>query len=183
MSLPKPTTSLDQAESDLKTHGICLLANALSPAKVAELRGLLMRSIEQDAKKPPQNARFALDNGDLNRRVWNCLSVDQAFVDLVEDPRALRLVKNTIGWPALLGNISANVALPGAEAGVLHADQVRRRAKRAKRASRRPDDPSLRGEDRIGVVQCAGRPELAKALHGFLSARRPERAKGRNRRT
>jgi len=33
-------------------------------------------------------------------------------------------VKSTIGWPALLGNISANITGPGGGEMVLHADQI-----------------------------------------------------------
>lgn len=123
MSLPAPTTDIDQAERDLKEHGICVIPNVLSKEQVDDIRALLHRSIAQDAKKP-SNGRFGLDNSDLNKRVWNLLSRDQVFVDLATHPTALRLMKSVIGWPALLGNISANVALPGADAGVLHADQV-----------------------------------------------------------
>lgn len=121
--LPDATSDLDTAERDLKEHGICLITGLLTKEQVDDMRRILMRTVESDYKKPA-NERFLLDNSDLNRRVWNLLSLDPVFSDLVTHPAVLRLVKSTLGWPALLGNISANVALPGASAGVLHADQV-----------------------------------------------------------
>ena len=51
-------------------------------------------------------------------------SRDPVFANLVEDPLAPGLVKSTIGWPALLGNISANITGPGGGEMVLHADQI-----------------------------------------------------------
>lgn len=45
-------------------------------------------------------------------------------MDLAEHPAALTLVKSVIGWPALLGNISANITGPGGGEMVVHADQL-----------------------------------------------------------
>ncbi|KAI9006766.1 hypothetical protein DFJ74DRAFT_689347 [Hyaloraphidium curvatum] len=122
-ALPAATADLDRAERDLREHGICIVKDVLSKEQVDDIRALLHRCIAQDARKP-QNVRFGLDNSDLNKRVWNLPSRDQIFCDLVTHPAALRLVKSVLGWPCLLGNFSANVALPGADPGVLHADQV-----------------------------------------------------------
>jgi hypothetical protein len=98
MSLPAATSSLDQAERDLKEYGICLVKDILSPSQLSEIRSLLHRCIAQDEKKPQPGARFGLDNSDLNKRVWNLLSRDQIFVDLVTHPAAMRLVKSVLGW-------------------------------------------------------------------------------------
>ena len=43
---------------------------------------------------------------------------------LAEHPAALALVRGTLGWPALLSNISANITGPGGGEMVLHADQL-----------------------------------------------------------
>ena len=124
MTLPAATTDIDQAESDLREHGICLVTNALPPGQLTDARTALYRAARQDSERGQQRAGFALDNGVGNHRVWNVLSRDPVFVNLVEHPAALRLVKVTIGWPALLGNLSANIALPGSETGMVHADQI-----------------------------------------------------------
>ena len=52
------------------------------------------------------------------------LSRDPVFADLAEHPTALGFVKAILGWPALLGNISANITGPGGGEMVLHADQI-----------------------------------------------------------
>jgi ectoine hydroxylase-related dioxygenase (phytanoyl-CoA dioxygenase family) len=121
---PPLTADLDQAERDLRTHGICLVANVLPPVVFEEARRALYHAADQDEQRGIRQHGFGLDHGDGNHRIWNVLSRDRVFVDLVQHPAALRLVKATIGWPALLGNLSANIVKPGGEGGLLHADQI-----------------------------------------------------------
>ena len=122
--LPDLTCDFDQAERDLAEHGICLVSGVLSGRRLEDAHRALYRAARYDAEHGARQSGFALDYGEGNQRVWNVLSRDPAFVDLVQHPVALRLVSATIGWPALLGNLSANIANPGCEGGVLHADQV-----------------------------------------------------------
>lgn len=123
-ALPPLTDNLDQAEADLAEHGICFVTGILSPTTLADARDALYRAARQDTQRGTRQNGFGLDYGDRNHRVWNVLSRDPVFVELAEHPAALRLVRATIGWPALLGNLSANITLPGASGGVLHADQI-----------------------------------------------------------
>ncbi len=67
-----------------------------------------------DRAQGREQPRFGLDYGDDNQRVWNVLNRDPIFADLVQHPAALRLIRAVIGWPALLGNLSANIVGPGA---------------------------------------------------------------------
>ena len=46
------------------------------------------------------------------------------FEDLAFHALAVEFVKNVLGWPALLGNISANITGPGGGEMILHADQI-----------------------------------------------------------
>jgi len=123
-ALPAITADLDQAERDLREHGICFVSGVLSDEQLADAHQALYRAARHDAERGARQSGFALDYGEGNHRVWNVLSRDPVFVDLVQHPAALRLVRATIGWPALLGNLSANIATPGAEGGLLHADQI-----------------------------------------------------------
>ncbi|MGA1372354.1 MAG: phytanoyl-CoA dioxygenase family protein [Pseudomonadales bacterium] len=122
--LPALTNDLERAEADLHQHGICLVTDVLSPDQLDDARAALYRAAAQDEARGIRQNGFGLDYGDGNHRVWNVLSRDPVFVALAEHPAALRLVRATIGWPALLGNLSANIALPGAHDGLLHPDQI-----------------------------------------------------------
>ena len=97
----------------------------LSADRLARAREALYRAAGADRARGREQ-KFGLDyaHDETNQRVWNVLSRDPVFDDLVEDPLALALVKSTMGWPALLGNISANITGPGGGEMVLHADQI-----------------------------------------------------------
>lgn len=121
--IPEITRDLEQALGDLANHGICLLAGAMTDALLEDARRATYKAAQYDASHGTRQ-QFGLDYGEGNHRVWNILSRDSVFADLVQHPSALRLLEATIGWPALLCNLSANIALPGGQGGVLHADQV-----------------------------------------------------------
>ncbi|MCP5181132.1 MAG: phytanoyl-CoA dioxygenase family protein [Pseudomonadales bacterium] len=122
--LPAITDDPGQARRDLLEHGLCLVGGLLSTDTVSDIRTALYRAAKQDEARGVRQKGFGLDYGDGNHRVWNVLSRDPVFVQLVQHPVALTLVRDTLGWPALLGNFSANIALPGSDGGALHADQV-----------------------------------------------------------
>jgi ectoine hydroxylase-related dioxygenase (phytanoyl-CoA dioxygenase family) len=122
-ALPAATTDRDRARADLLEHGICLLAGAVPSATLERAREVIYRAAADD-RTQPRGSRFALDQDDANRRVWNLLNRDPVFVELAEHPIALELVRSVLGWPALLSNISGNITGPGSARGVLHADQI-----------------------------------------------------------
>ncbi|MBX9607711.1 MAG: phytanoyl-CoA dioxygenase family protein [Gammaproteobacteria bacterium] len=122
--LPPLTRDWDRALADLREHGLCLVADALPSDMLGRARDALYRAVEDDACAGRRSAGFTLDRDAGNRRVWNLLNRDPLFAALAEHPLALHLVQATLGWPALLSNISGNIVGPGATAGVLHADQV-----------------------------------------------------------
>jgi ectoine hydroxylase-related dioxygenase (phytanoyl-CoA dioxygenase family) len=123
-TLPAPTRDLAQARQDLREHGLCLVPDVLNGEILTRIRDALYRAAEDDERDGRRNRGFVLDNDERNRRVWNLLNRDPLFAMLAEHPLALEFVRATIGWPALLSNISGNITGPGASAGVLHADQV-----------------------------------------------------------
>lgn len=122
--LPSLTSDLDQAERDIATYGLCLVDGVLSADQLRRARAALYEAAADDRAQGREQPRFGLDYGDDNQRVWNVLNRDPVFAELVQHPAALRLIRAVIGWPALLGNLSANIVGPGADASMLHADQI-----------------------------------------------------------
>ncbi|HEY4345446.1 MAG TPA: phytanoyl-CoA dioxygenase family protein [Parvibaculum sp.] len=124
-ALPKPTRDLAQAARDIKAHGLCMVEGVLEGDKLARVREALYRAADDDRARGRER-KFGLDyaHDETNQRVWNVLSRDPVFSDLVEHSAALELLRSVIGWPALLGNISANITGPGGGEMVLHADQI-----------------------------------------------------------
>jgi ectoine hydroxylase-related dioxygenase (phytanoyl-CoA dioxygenase family) len=123
--LPTPTDDLDRAEHDLGQHGICAVTGVLSGATLEAARDALYTAAAHDRARHREQ-KFALDDAsdDTNQRVWNVLSRSPVFIDLAEHPVALRLLRSVLGWPMLLGNLSANITGPGGGEMVVHADQI-----------------------------------------------------------
>src|SRR5262245_20047753 len=124
LALPAPTRDLTIAKQHLREFGVCLIADALEPARLARARDAMYRAADDDRARGAAQKGFGLDQDDNNERVWNLLNRDAVFVDLAEHAIAVELVKDMLGWPALLSNISGNITGPGAACGVLHADQI-----------------------------------------------------------
>lgn len=124
LPLPPPTRDLTVAKHNLREFGVCVIADALDPAQLARARDAMYRAADDDRTRGAEQKGFGLDQDDNNQRVWNLLNRDAIFTDLAEHTIALELVKDRLGWPALLSNISGNITGPGAARGVLHADQI-----------------------------------------------------------
>ncbi|HEY3888703.1 MAG TPA: phytanoyl-CoA dioxygenase family protein [Caulobacteraceae bacterium] len=124
-ALPAPTRRLEQGLADIREHGLAIVPDVLTGDALRRTREALYRAAEQDRARGREQ-KFALDyaHDDTNQRVWNVLSRDPLFEDMAFHAAAVAHVKGVLGWPALLGNISANITGPGGGEMVLHADQI-----------------------------------------------------------
>ena len=107
------------------THGICAVTGVLTGDVLPTVHDDLYHAAAQD-RPAGRERKFGLDyeHDETNQRVWNVLSRSPVFADLAEHPVALRLLTSVLGWPMLLGNLSANITGPGGGEMVLHADQI-----------------------------------------------------------
>jgi hypothetical protein len=122
-ALPAPTVDPARALRDVHEHGCALLTGLLTGERLRQARDAVYAARRED-EAAGRSSDFPLDYGEGNVRVWNVLVRDPVFAELVQDPTALGLLRELIGWPALLGNLSANITLPGSAGGALHADQI-----------------------------------------------------------
>ncbi len=123
---PEFTSSLEQGLSNLAEYGYTVVPGVITGDSLKRTRDAIYRAAEDDRQRQRELPEFALDYGDptTNQRIWNVLSRDPVFEDLVEHPMAMEYVRNILRWPALLGNLSANICGPGCAGGYLHADQT-----------------------------------------------------------
>lgn len=120
---PTITNDWEKAEADLKEFGACIVADALAPDMLAEVHTALYRSAESDRRYGlAQDYQYGGDDH-INQRVWNLPSHDPVFCALAEHPLALHFIRQSLGWPALLSSMSANITSGGGQSMVLHADQ------------------------------------------------------------
>lgn len=123
--LPSPTKDVQQGLRDIREHGLAIVPSVLSGETLKRTRDALYKAAESDRARGREQ-KFSLDYAEdnSNQRVWNVLSRDPLFEDLAFHDIALAYAKQVLGWPALLGNISANITGPGGGEMVLHADQI-----------------------------------------------------------
>jgi len=122
--LPPVVDDIAEARAHIREHGLALLSGTLTPEQLRLARSATYEAAADDRRVGREADSFGLDYGEGNVRVWNILNRHPVFRDLVQLPAVLELLREVIGWPALLGNISANIAQPGGDGGMLHADQI-----------------------------------------------------------
>jgi ectoine hydroxylase-related dioxygenase (phytanoyl-CoA dioxygenase family) len=123
--VPAPTRNLQQGLANIAEYGLTIVPEVLGGDVLKRTREALYRAAASDRARGREQ-KFGLDyaHDDTNQRVWNVLSRDPLFEDLAFHRVAVDYVKAVLGWPALLGNISANITGPGGGEMVLHADQI-----------------------------------------------------------
>ena len=123
--IPPPTRDLAQGLANIAEHGLTIVPEVLTGDTLAQTRDALYRAAASDRARGREQ-KFGLDyaHDDSNQRVWNVLNRDPLFEDLAFHPLAVAYVRAVLGWPALLGNLSANITGPGGGEMILHADQI-----------------------------------------------------------
>src|SRR5271167_2912202 len=113
----------DEAKAILDHDGICVIENMLDAQALERVREALKTGIASDEKDKVQLRGFNFDPDEHNVRVFDLVGKGRVFVELVENPIAIELVRHVIGESFLLSNFSANVTGPGSGAMGMHADQ------------------------------------------------------------
>lgn len=118
-SLPPITDDVEEASEHLASYGVCRLEGALSPEAVDTLREGVRAAAAEDAAAD----QSYLYSGGANQRVWALFNRGPSFLELTENPAALRVIRSVLGSDALLSNLSANVTGPGGSPMKPHWDQ------------------------------------------------------------
>lgn len=118
-ALPRPTDDLGTVHTDLEEHGYALLADALPPAELGEVRA---RLVEQAAAEAHSGVAY-FDTEAANQRVFMLLNKGQVFRDLVLRPVTRSLMEHLLGPGCLVSSLTANIAGPGGHEMGLHTDQ------------------------------------------------------------
>lgn len=126
LELPPITTDLDEAKCHLEEFGLCLLGDALPPAK---LDAAGARLVEQAAAEQRQGISYH-DGGTAdeagrapNQRVWNLINKGEIFREVACMERGLGLVRHLLGNDILLSSMTSNIARKGGVPMALHSDQ------------------------------------------------------------
>src|ERR1700722_4475147 len=123
MGIVARALTADEAKTILDRDGLCVMENVLDAASIARVRDALHAGVARDESHGIQLRGFPFDPDTHNLRVFDLIGKDPVFVELVEHPLAVELVRHVIGQSFLLSNFSANVTAPGSGAMGMHADQ------------------------------------------------------------
>lgn len=142
--LPKTTSDMEQAKSDILEYGYCLVANALEPevvgAALVRLKEQAAAELEQgaafedggpkqqwgaftDGKGRPKQKAYTAAAGGVNQRVWMLVNKGRIFHQILFTESVRAVVDHVLGAEYLLSSYSANIAKPGGVAMNLHTDQ------------------------------------------------------------
>jgi hypothetical protein len=120
---PSAVTDLEKGLAQLEEHGASIIVDALAPELLEELHRAVYRAAHTDRRYGlEQSYQYGKDDH-VNQRVWNLPSHDPVFCELAEHPLAIEVVRRTLGWPASLSSMSANITNGGGASMMLHTDQ------------------------------------------------------------
>ena len=141
--LPRLTTDLERCKEDLDRHGYCLLADALSPARLREARERLTAQAAAERERgvaymdgaPDQRwgtftdtegkvreEGFSVGAGGMSQRLFMLLNKGKVFADIVLMEQALELVDHVLGEHYQLSCTTANIIGKGAAPMEMHTD-------------------------------------------------------------
>lgn len=130
--LPQPTPDLEMAKADLERAGYAILTGAILPDKVQLAREVLASEIaREEAADIARVSEFFVDPDAKNRRLDSLPDRHPIFLELLEQPILLDLVKHILGPTVfdesyLVQSLDANVTHPGSGAQNLHLDAGRK---------------------------------------------------------
>jgi ectoine hydroxylase-related dioxygenase (phytanoyl-CoA dioxygenase family) len=115
---------VEQARENLRKDGFHIVHDVLSPEALDGARAAVDRTISlmRDRGVPTHTA--VIDPNEANVRLYNLPDCDPAFVDLLRNPIATKLVELTLGPDYILSNFTGNIALPGSLGMRIHSDQA-----------------------------------------------------------
>jgi fumagillin biosynthesis dioxygenase len=105
-------------------EGFCVIEGVLDAAAVRDVRERLVAAAEESRRRGVDTFMPVLDPNDRNVRVFNLLDLDPVFVELIQHPQGIALVRALLGDGFLISNFTANIALPGSRSMNLHSDQA-----------------------------------------------------------
>lgn len=127
MSQAEPIATQDPltpgAREALRTQGYCVIERALDASMAARIHAAIYRVAEFERNSGWMNRYTFGNDATANQRIWNLLSRDPIFCELVEHDLAIAFVTEMIGWPAMLSNTSANIVVNDDDNSAIHADQ------------------------------------------------------------
>jgi hypothetical protein len=111
------------AKAQLAEEGWCVIPDVISPEAAKTALERLWALHEANVKDGTYKIVPGLDPNEHNVRVFNLIQGDPLFRELVQDEKALEMVRAVLGEKFIISNFTANIARPGSGSMALHSDQ------------------------------------------------------------
>ena len=112
----------DGSKVQLREQGFCLIEDVLNKGQVQNIRRRLVAAAAESEKRGIPTYIRGLDPNPNNVRVFNLLDLDPCFLNLIEHPVALQVVRYLLTDDFIISNFTANIAKPGSGSMVIHSD-------------------------------------------------------------
>lgn len=112
-----------KSQDHLFEHGWCVIPEVLDRVEAEAVRARLWQAVDESHRRGRDTYIPGLDPNDRNVRVFNLLDLDPVFLDLIQHPVAVDVVRTLLGPDFIISNFTANIALPGSQSMRLHSDQ------------------------------------------------------------
>lgn len=116
------TPETTNAKQHLKEEGWCVIPNLLDKDEVENVLSRLWKAKEMSEKQGDPTSIEFLDPNESNVRVFYLMQLDKIFLELIQHPTAIEMVKSVLGEEFLISNFTANIARPGSKSMGLHSD-------------------------------------------------------------
>jgi ectoine hydroxylase-related dioxygenase (phytanoyl-CoA dioxygenase family) len=111
------------ARESLSTQGYCIVEHVLDSSMTARIHEAVYRVAEFERSSGWTRHYSFGNDATANQRIWNLLSRDPIFCQLIEHDLAIAFITEVIGWPAMLSSTSANIVVNDDDNTAIHADQ------------------------------------------------------------
>lgn len=110
------------AREHLREEGWCVIPDILTEEENSQVLSRLWAAKEASEKQGDPTRIEFLDPNESNVRVFYLMQLDKIFLDLIQHPTAIEMVKSVLGPEFLISNFTANIARPGSKSMGLHSD-------------------------------------------------------------
>ena len=121
--LPAPTGDVEQAKRDITEFGYCIIRDAISPERAAEVRQRLSDQAQAERERGLKRLSQVQDDKGINQWVSTLINKGTVFQDLLLHPRIVPVVEHLLGPEPLLSDFSAHAVHSGSSGLPLHIDQ------------------------------------------------------------
>ncbi|KAJ9252843.1 hypothetical protein DTO195F2_7264 [Paecilomyces variotii] len=114
---------LAEAKANFKKDGFVIIPNVISTEKAKEVLDRLWKARDESERRGDPTHLAWLDPNESNVRVFYLMNLDPIFLELIQNPTAIQIVKAALESDNfLISNFTANIARPGSKSMGLHSD-------------------------------------------------------------